>query len=129
MCEQRFNPTLVAANPRSTLDWSRQVFPLLPLFAGTLPRRARLRITDVPVRMDWQAASLHLLQDDQNQDHEDHQDHQDHQGHQGHQGHQCDPQRHLQDHLCDLPPVLLLALPHQVERTVVHLNDHLKESL
>ena len=125
MCEQWFNPTLVAANPvpRSTLNWSWQVFPLLLLFAATLGCRARLRITDVPVRVGWQAAGLHLLQDDQNQDHEDHQDHQDHQGHQGH------PQCHLQDHLSDLPPVLLLALAHQVERTVVHLNDHLKESL
>ena len=33
----------------------------------------------------------------------------------------------LEDEVCDQPPVLLLALTHQPQRAVVHLNDHLHE--
>ena len=32
----------------------------------------------------------------------------------------------LEDEVGDQPPVLLLALPHQAKRAVVHLNDHLQ---
>ena len=33
----------------------------------------------------------------------------------------------LEDEVGDQPPVLLLALTHQAQRAVVHLNDHLHE--